>query len=71
MQEATKFLELAKTGAEEQARAARGGRSRFIESEGSQFPAGLEWDILLADSTVLLGLTNALQESYMGLAKCL
>ena len=36
-----------------------------------RFPPGIEWDIVHADAVVLLGLTQALSESYMGYVKCL
>lgn len=72
MGEATKYLTLAEAGAKEQAKLSKAGRSKYKDSgAGKQFPAGMEWDVLQADSIVLLGLTNALQESYLGFAKCL
>ncbi|KIO27128.1 hypothetical protein M407DRAFT_73614 [Tulasnella calospora MUT 4182] len=37
----------------------------------TRFPAGMEWEVLHADTVVLLGLTQALSESYMGYLKCL
>lgn len=56
MAEARKALEKAREGAQ---------RAKLEPN------AGLEWDILLADAAVLIGLTNALEESYMGLVRCL
>ncbi|KAJ7473170.1 mitochondrial outer membrane protein IML2 [Mycena galericulata] len=38
---------------------------------GGRFAAGLEWEILNADAVVLLGLTHALSESYMGYFQCM
>ncbi|KAJ7081147.1 hypothetical protein B0H15DRAFT_940506 [Mycena belliarum] len=38
---------------------------------GGRFAAGLEWEILGADAVVLLGLTHALGESYMGYFQCM
>ncbi|KAG8934191.1 hypothetical protein FRC01_004524 [Tulasnella sp. 417] len=37
----------------------------------TRFPAGMEWEVLHADTVVLQGLTQALSESYMGYLKCL
>ncbi len=37
----------------------------------TRYPAGLEWEVLHADATVMLGLTQALSESYSGYVKCL
>jgi hypothetical protein len=71
MSEASKYLALAEAGAREQVKAAKNGTSKYKDTAPKQFPAGMEWDVLQADSIVLLGLTNALQESYMGFAKCL
>ena len=71
MTEASKFLANAEAGAKEQAKAARNGTSKYKDAPSRQFPPGMEWEILQADSVVLLGLTNALQESYMGFVKCL
>lgn len=71
MGEASKYLALAEAGASEQVALAKQGNSKYKDSSSRQFPAGMEWEVLQADSTVLLGLTNALQESYLGFAKCL
>ncbi|KAK7036209.1 mitochondrial outer membrane protein [Favolaschia claudopus] len=38
---------------------------------GGRFAAGLEYEILQADAVVLLGLTHALSESYMGYFQCM
>lgn len=35
------------------------------------FPPGMEWEVLQADAVVLLGLTQALSESYMGYLSCM
>ncbi|CAE6423036.1 unnamed protein product [Rhizoctonia solani] len=37
----------------------------------SRYPVGLEHEICQADATVLLGLTQALSESYMGYLQCM
>ncbi|KAG8972041.1 hypothetical protein FRC05_010454 [Tulasnella sp. 425] len=37
----------------------------------TRFPTGMEWEVLHADTVILLGLTQALSESYMGYLKCL
>jgi hypothetical protein len=71
MPEAQKYLTLAEAGAREQAKLTKSGRSSYVERSTERFPIGLEWDILQADSTVLLGLTHALGESYTGFARCL
>ncbi|KAF8321184.1 hypothetical protein DL93DRAFT_2051790 [Clavulina sp. PMI_390] len=66
----TKYLTIAEAGAKEQAKLAKSGKSPFKDVGARQFRQGIEWDALQADAIVLLGLTNALQESYMGFAKC-
>ena len=71
MNQASKYLTLAEAGAREQVRASKNGTSKYKDTSPRQFHPGMEWDVLQADSIVLLGLTNALQESYMGFAKCL
>ncbi|KAH7342051.1 outer membrane protein Iml2/Tetratricopeptide repeat protein 39 [Rhizoctonia solani] len=40
-------------------------------SAPSKYPVGLEHEICQADATVLLGLTQALSESYMGYLQCM
>ncbi|KAF5337705.1 hypothetical protein D9758_017342 [Tetrapyrgos nigripes] len=37
----------------------------------TRFPPGIEWEILNADAVVLMGITHALSESYMGYLQCL
>jgi hypothetical protein len=50
--EATRCLTLAEAGAKKQIRVSKAkGTSRF--------PAGTEWEVIHADSVVLLGLTHA------------
>lgn len=41
------------------------------KKSNTRFPAGTEFEILQADLVLLLGLTQALSESYMGYVKCL
>jgi hypothetical protein len=65
MAEASRCLALAEAGAKKQAKAASGK-----SQESRRFEPGLEWEILQADAVVLLGLTYALSESYMGYAQC-
>ncbi|KAJ7290503.1 hypothetical protein C8J57DRAFT_1276000 [Mycena rebaudengoi] len=66
MGEATRLLTLSEAGAKKYAKAApTTGKS------GGRFPPGLEWEILNADAVVLLGLTHALSESYMGYFQCM
>ncbi|KAF8328512.1 hypothetical protein F5887DRAFT_1007566 [Amanita rubescens] len=36
----------------------------------SRFPTGLEWDVLVADATVLSGLVNVFSETYAGYFRC-
>ncbi|KAJ7203157.1 mitochondrial outer membrane protein IML2 [Mycena pura] len=42
-----------------------------VRDGGGRFAAGLEYEILTADAVVLLGLTHALSESYMGYLQCM
>ncbi|KAG8903672.1 hypothetical protein FRB99_002863 [Tulasnella sp. 403] len=37
----------------------------------TKYPAGMEYEVLQADAVILLGLTQALSESYSGYLKCL
>ncbi|KAF8712458.1 hypothetical protein AX14_013081 [Amanita brunnescens Koide BX004] len=37
----------------------------------TRFPAGLEWDVLIADATVLSGLIHVFSETYLGYARCM
>ncbi|RDB22979.1 Mitochondrial outer membrane protein IML2 [Hypsizygus marmoreus] len=62
--EATRCLTLSEAGARRQQKAPK---SRVNQ----RFPPGLEWEILNADAVVLLGLTSALSESYMGYLQCM
>ncbi|KAG6911431.1 hypothetical protein DXG01_016528 [Tephrocybe rancida] len=63
--EATRCLTLSEAGARRQMKSA-------IKAHPNQrFTPGLEWEILNADAVVLLGLTNALSESYMGYLQCM
>ncbi|PPR07452.1 hypothetical protein CVT26_013483 [Gymnopilus dilepis] len=67
MEEATRCLSLSEAETRKQMRATK---PRELEYHG-RFPYGLEWEILNADSVVLLGLTQALSESYMGYLQCI
>ncbi|KAG6815974.1 hypothetical protein H0H87_009701 [Tephrocybe sp. NHM501043] len=63
--EATRCLSQSEAGARKQMKSA-------IKAHPNQrFAPGLEWEILNADAVVLLGLTNALSESYMGYLQCM
>ncbi|KAF4608318.1 hypothetical protein EYR40_000662 [Pleurotus pulmonarius] len=64
MAEATHCLTKAEAESKSLLRSAR-------SSSSSRFPQGTEWEILNADAVVLLGLTHALSESYMGYLQCL
>ncbi|KAF5378316.1 hypothetical protein D9615_008805 [Tricholomella constricta] len=64
MAEASRCLALSEAGARRHVKSAS-------PSPNSRFPPGLEWEILNADAVVLLGLTNALSESYMGYLQCM
>lgn len=61
MPEATRCLSLAERGCAKEAKLAKSRPSR-----PTQFPQGIEWEILRADAVVLGGLTQALSESYLG-----
>ncbi|THH16482.1 hypothetical protein EW146_g4161 [Bondarzewia mesenterica] len=65
MVEATRLLALAEVGAKKQAKATKSSKN------GGRFPQGTEWELIHADAIILLGLTNALSESYMGYLQCL
>ncbi|GLB39315.1 putative protein of unknown function (DUF3808) [Lyophyllum shimeji] len=65
MTEATRCLTQSEAGARSHMKAPK-DRSRK-----RRFPPGLEWEILNADAVILLGLTNALSESYMGYLQCM
>ncbi|KAJ7691441.1 hypothetical protein B0H17DRAFT_1331099 [Mycena rosella] len=47
------------------------GKGEAKGDGGGRFAAGLEWEILNADSVVLLGLTHALSESCIGYFQCM
>ncbi|TFK33083.1 outer membrane protein Iml2/Tetratricopeptide repeat protein 39 [Crucibulum laeve] len=61
MEEATRCLTAAELGSRKMAKAPKGRRRH----------EGLEWEIMNADAVVLLGLTQALSESYMGYLQCM
>lgn len=46
-------------------------KSQINGTTSSRFPAGLEYEILLADAVVFSGLIHALNESYVGMVKAL
>ncbi|ESK92762.1 hypothetical protein Moror_15935 [Moniliophthora roreri MCA 2997] len=62
MTEASKLLTQAETATKKQA---------SKPSTPSRFPQGIDMEILNADTVVLLGITYALSESYMGYAQCM
>ncbi|KAH6902081.1 mitochondrial outer membrane protein IML2 [Coprinopsis sp. MPI-PUGE-AT-0042] len=64
MTEASRCLALSETGARKQMKAPKA-------KAHSRFPVGLEWEIINADAIVLLGLTHALSETYMGYLQCM
>lgn len=55
MEEATRSLTLAESGAKKQLKSAK------YSSNKGRFPLGVEWEILQADAVVLLGLTYVLR----------
>ncbi|KZV71865.1 hypothetical protein PENSPDRAFT_650290 [Peniophora sp. CONT] len=65
MANAIKLLADAEAAARKQVKATKG-----IAPSG-RYPGGTEWELLHADATILLGLTHALSESYMGYVQCL
>lgn len=67
MPDAVASLTAAEAGAKAAAKATRSGKS----TGSSRYPAGLEHEICQADAIVLLGLTQALGESYMGYLQCM
>ncbi|KAF9481931.1 hypothetical protein BDN70DRAFT_875724 [Pholiota conissans] len=67
MAEATRCLSLSEAGTRKQMRVPK----PHDMSYHSRFHYGLEWEILNADAVVLLGLTHALSESYMGYLQCM
>ncbi|PFH46707.1 hypothetical protein AMATHDRAFT_69254 [Amanita thiersii Skay4041] len=64
MEDAATSLAAAEAGAKKQLKQAK-------SCSTTRFPPGLEWEILIADATVLSGLVHALSESYMGYIQCL
>ncbi|KAJ7637765.1 outer membrane protein Iml2/Tetratricopeptide repeat protein 39 [Mycena rosella] len=72
MGEAARLLTLSEAGARKAAADAKRATSKVTGGDGGgRFAAGLEWEILNADAVVLLGLTHALSESYMGYFQCM
>ncbi|KAH9945781.1 outer membrane protein Iml2/Tetratricopeptide repeat protein 39 [Epithele typhae] len=63
MAEASRQLSLSEAGAKRELKAAK--------TQASQFPPGTEWELLHSDAVILLGMTHALSESYMGYVQCL
>jgi hypothetical protein len=55
MAEASRCLTAAEAGAKKQAKAMKSAKPT------GQFPPGLEWEILLADTVILNGMTSALR----------
>ncbi|TDL16298.1 hypothetical protein BD410DRAFT_795499 [Rickenella mellea] len=66
MAEATKCLSASEAGAKKEL---KNVKSTFRSNP--RLPPGLDWEILHADAIVLLGLTHALSESYMGFVQCM
>ncbi|RXW20654.1 hypothetical protein EST38_g5215 [Candolleomyces aberdarensis] len=65
--EASRLLALSETASRKYAKA----KTKHPHHLHSKYPPGMEWEILNADAVVLLGLTNALSESYMGYLQCM
>ncbi|KAI0034535.1 outer membrane protein Iml2/Tetratricopeptide repeat protein 39 [Vararia minispora EC-137] len=65
MAEATSMLQAADAAARKQLKAAKS-----LPQHG-RFSASAEWDLLVADCTILIGMTHALSESYVGYLQCL
>ncbi|KAI6010291.1 outer membrane protein Iml2/Tetratricopeptide repeat protein 39 [Pisolithus marmoratus] len=65
MEDAMKCLTLAEQGTRK--------HMKLLKSSPSshRFPSGIEWEVLHTDTTVLLGLTHALSDSYKGYLQCL
>ena len=55
MVEASRCLALSEAGAKKQLKASKSTK------DNTQFPPGTEWELLLADAVILLGLTHALR----------
>ncbi|KAH7908767.1 hypothetical protein BJ138DRAFT_1156898 [Hygrophoropsis aurantiaca] len=62
---AGEWLKASEAGARKQMKAAKSAPSV------TRFQAGMEWEIVHVDAVVLLGLINALSESYKGYLQCL
>ncbi|KAF7358809.1 Mitochondrial outer membrane protein IML2 [Mycena sanguinolenta] len=76
MGEAARLLALSEAGskkavAESKKTGAGAGALGGKGDGGGRFAPGLEYEILQADAVVLLGLTHALSESYMGYFQCM
>ncbi|KAJ3986595.1 hypothetical protein F5890DRAFT_1502964 [Lentinula detonsa] len=67
MTEATRLLALAEAGSRTALKAAAKSKTKA----SAAFPPGLEYEIANADTVVLLGITHALSESYMGYLQCI
>ncbi|KIK69622.1 hypothetical protein GYMLUDRAFT_34005 [Collybiopsis luxurians FD-317 M1] len=68
MSEASRLLALAETGSKSALKAA----AKQSKSKASAaFPPGLEYEIVNADATVLIGITHALSESFTGYLQCI
>ncbi|KAJ3763330.1 outer membrane protein Iml2/Tetratricopeptide repeat protein 39 [Lentinula raphanica] len=67
MTEATRLLALAEAGSRSALKAAAKSKTKA----SAAFPPGLEYEIANADTVVLLGISHALNESYMGYLQCI
>ncbi|KAG8770326.1 hypothetical protein FRC12_004357 [Ceratobasidium sp. 428] len=67
MPDAIASLTAAEAGAKAAAKATRSAKGNMP----SRYPIGMEHEICQADAIVLLGLTQALSESYMGYLQCM
>ncbi|QRV74891.1 mitochondrial outer membrane protein IML2 [Ceratobasidium sp. AG-Ba] len=67
MPDAVASLTAAEAGAKAAAKATRSAKGNVP----SRYPIGMEHEICQADAIVLLGLTQALSESYMGYLQCI
>ena len=61
MTEAARCLSLSEAGSRKKLKSGNGGRAGVGARVVSRFPPGLEWEILVADAVVMLGLTHALR----------
>ncbi|KAK0442051.1 outer membrane protein Iml2/Tetratricopeptide repeat protein 39 [Desarmillaria tabescens] len=64
MEEAAKSLAQSEAGSRKQMKAVK-------SRTNARLPPGIEWEIVNVDSVVLLGITHALGESYMGYLQCI